>query len=126
MLPFSVFSLGDTLLISIQEEIDDASIALLFETVTDHVQTSRANGVILDLHDVEVVDSYLARHLEELAACIRLMQAVVVVVVGLSVPVVMTLLDFGIELKGLEFALDVEQAMLMLGQEAHGRSEAEF
>ena len=115
MQPFSVFSLGDVLLVSIQEEIDDAGVSSLFETIAGKVQASKAHGVILDLHDVEVVDSYLARNLQQLAASLRLMRAMVVVA-GLAVPVVMTLLDFGIDLKGMEFALDVEQAMVRLQQ----------
>ena len=115
MQPFSVFSLGDVLLVSIQEEINDAEVSSLFDTVADKVRTSKSHGVILDLHDVEVVDSYLARNLQQMAASLKLMRAMVVVV-GLAVPVVMTLLDFGIDLEGMEFALDVEQAMVRLRQ----------
>ena len=117
MQPFSVFSLGNVLLVSIQEEIDDVGVASLYETIAGKVQTSKAHGVILDLHDVEVVDSYLARNLQQLTASLSLMRAMVVVV-GLAVPVVMTLIDFGIDLKGMKFALDVEQAVIMLKQKS--------
>ena len=113
MLPFSVFPLSNCLLVSIQEEIDDAGIASLFANITEMVNEHQARGVIIDLHDVEVVDSYLANNLEELAASLNLMRTKVVIV-GLAVPVVITLLDFGIELKGVEFALDVEQGLSRL------------
>ena len=114
MLPFSVVTLGDVLLVSIQEEIDDTGISALFDTIVAKAGIRDVHGVILDLHKVEVVDSYLARHLQELAAGLKLMQTKVVVA-GLCVPVVMTLLDFEIDLKGITFALDVEQAMAQLG-----------
>ncbi len=110
MLPFSVFPLPNCLLVSVQEEIDDDGIASLFNTIAEKARKHRARGVIIDLHDVEVVDSYLAKNLEELTASLSLMRTRVVIV-GLAVPVVITLLDFGIELKGVEFALDVEQAL---------------
>jgi rsbT antagonist protein RsbS len=110
MLPFSVFPLPDCLLVSIQEEIDDAGIASLIDNIGEMAQKYQARGVIIDLHDVEVVDSYLANNLEELTISLNLMRTKVVIV-GLAVPVVITLLDFGIELKGVEFALDVEQGL---------------
>ncbi len=110
MLPFSVFPLSNSLLVSIQEEIDDAGIAALFDHITEMAGKHQAGGVIIDLHDVEVVDSYLANNLEKLAASLNILRTRVVIV-GLSVPVVITLLDFGIELKGVGFALDVEQGL---------------
>ena len=116
MLPFSVFPLKNCLLVSIQEEIDDAGVASLFDNVAETAQKSGARGVIIDLHDIEVVDSYLANNLEELAASLNLMRTRVVIV-GLSVPVVITLLDFGIELKGVDFALDVEQGLNRLAEQ---------
>jgi len=114
MKSFSVFPLGNILLISIQEEIDDEGIADLLEGISDLVRVRGAHGVIVDLHQVEVVDSYLAQHLAHMAAALDLLRARVVIV-GLAVPVVITLLDFGIRFEGVDFALDVEQALAKLG-----------
>ncbi|HID97747.1 MAG TPA: STAS domain-containing protein [Thermodesulfobacteriaceae bacterium] len=110
MVPFSIFPLGDVLLVSIQEEIDDVSLASLLDLLGITVSQRRIRGVIVDLKDVDVVDSFLAEHLWSLASMLALLHAQTVIV-GLSVPVVMTLLDFDIALKGVEFALDVEQAL---------------
>jgi anti-anti-sigma factor len=119
--PFSVFSLGGVLLVSIEEEIDDAAVARLLELVSETVNTHELYAVIVDLQALEVMDSFLAAHLEQLARTLKLQHADMVIA-GLSVPVVMTLLDFGIQLPDLVFALDVEQALLRL-EERHGRGE---
>ena len=113
MQPFSFFSLGSMLLVSIQEDIGDAEVSLMFDKLSRQVSEKKYRGVIVDLHNVEVVDSYMAGYLEDLAAALHLLHARMVVV-GLSVPVVLTLIDFGIRLPGMEFALDVERAVAKL------------
>lgn len=113
MQPFSFFSLGTMLLVSIQEDIGDAEVARMFDDLSQQVSEKKFRGVIVDLHNVEVVDSYMAGYLREMAATLRLLHAHMVVV-GLSVPVVLTLTDFGIRLTELEFALDVEKAVAKL------------
>lgn len=110
MQSFSLFSLGSILLVSIEEDIEDGEIRRLQKQVSGLVGAGDIYGVILDLQHLEVMDSYFAGKLEELARILKLLQAEVVVA-GLSVPVVMTLLDFDISLPDLVFALDVEQAL---------------
>ncbi len=120
MQPFSLFSLGGVLLVSLEEEIDDAATRELLTRVSARVSREAISGVIVDLHHFEVLDSHLARQLQTLARVLQLLRARMVVV-GLCVPVVMTLLDFGITLPEMEFALDVEQALVRLqesGQDA--------
>lgn len=118
---FSVFSLGGVLLVSIEEEIDDSSVRVLLDMVSETVSRQELYGVIVDLQSLEVVDSFLADHLQQLARTLKLQDAALVIA-GLAVPVVMTLIDFGIKLPDLAFALDVEQALLRL-QEQGGYGE---
>ena len=121
MKPFSIFSLGEILLVSIEEEIDDSSVHVLLDQISEIVSRKELYGVIVDLQSLEVVDSFLADHLQQLARTLKLQDATMVIA-GLAVPVVMTLLDFGIKLPDLVFALDVEQALLRL-QEQGGYGE---
>ncbi len=118
---FSVFSLGEILLVSIEEQIDDSSVRVLLDKVSEMVNRQNLYGVIVDLQSLEVMDSFLADHLQQLARTLKLQDAALVIA-GLGVPVVMTLLDFDIKLPDLVFALDVEQALLLL-QERNGREE---
>lgn len=117
---FTIFPLRSLLLVTIAEEIADSEVTHLLDQLCQQVQRGRVRGVIVDMQRVEVVDSYMAHHLETMAAALRLLDATMVVA-GLSVPVVMTLVDFGIELVGLAFARDVEMAADML--EAGGYEE---
>jgi rsbT antagonist protein RsbS len=110
MRPYFIFPIGDAVLVALQEEIDDDGIASLLVEVTRLVKERSAHGVVVDLGAVEVVDTYLARHVERLASTLLLLDAEVVVS-GLSVPAVMTLLDFDIRLEGLSFAREPEQAI---------------
>lgn len=110
---FAVFPLRSLLLVTIEEEISDSEVEQLIDLLCGQVRRGQVRGVIVDLRRVEVVDSFMAEHLESLDAALRLLDAAMVVA-GLSVPVVMTLVDFGIELPELLFARDVEQAANML------------
>ena len=121
MEPFSACSVSGILLVSIEEEIDDFSVHVLLDRVSEIVSRQELYGVIVDLQNLEVVDSFLADHLQQLARTLKLQDAALVIA-GLAVPVVMTLLDFGIKLPDLSFALDVEQALLRL-QEQGGYGE---
>ncbi len=107
---FTIFPLGRLLLVSIQEDIDDKSIEQLLQQLGREVQSRGARGVIIDLGNVDVVDTFLAEHLMRLAEMLHLLKAKVLIS-GLSAPAIMTLRDFGIELGDLEFALDTQQAM---------------
>lgn len=125
MKPFSVFSLGRALLVSIDEEIDDSSVQELLKLISETVNRQQLSGVIVDLHSLEVIDSFLADHLQELARTLKLQQAEMVIA-GLSVAVVMTLLDFGIQLPDLAFALDVEQALLRLEEQRGSGADHDY
>lgn len=114
MRPFSIFPLGEIILVSIQEEIDDHDIELLLKELGHTVNKRGSRRVIIDLHEVEAVDTFLATGIENLASMLYLLRASTTVV-GLSVPTVLTLLDFDIRLRGVDFALDVEQALSRLG-----------
>lgn len=120
MQSFSLLSLGPVLLVSIEEDIEDGEIRLLQQQISEIVDQGEVYGVILDLQSLEVMDSYFAEHLQRLARTLKVMQAEVVVA-GLSVPVVMTLLDFDISLPDLDFAFDVEQALHHLQRRNQGR-----
>ncbi len=104
-------------MVSIQEEIDDTHIASLVKALSRRVRETHVRFVIIDLHDVEAVDTFLAGEIEKLASMLNLLRASTIVV-GLSVPAVLTLLDFGIRLRGVEFALDVAQALERITSDA--------
>jgi len=113
---FSISSIGSVLLVNISEEIDDNSVNKLLESLAGAIVKSGSKGVIIDLSNIEVVDSYLASKLSTIASMASLLKAKAIVC-GLKSPTIITLLEFGIKISGVEFALDVDNALEKLKSE---------
>ncbi len=107
---FSISALGPILLVKIEETIDDEGIKNLTETLSESIVKYKSKAVIIDLANVDILDSYLASHLESLAYTTKLLQAEVIIS-GLKGPTIITLLEFDIKIEGVNFALDVNHAL---------------
>lgn len=116
MRPFSIFHLGRILLVSLQEEIDDSQVLELLQELSDKVQALKAEAIIVDLSDVEVMDTFLAENILKLASTMKLFRAETVVA-GLGAPAITALKSFNMTFgRHLIFALDTEQALEKLGK----------
>lgn len=113
MKPYTILKTEKLLLISIQEEIDDNHLCLLLQELGDIIKSNKARGVIIDLHQVEIIDTFFAENIKKLALMLKAFNASAVVA-GITVGAVMSLIDFNIDLQGVEFALDIEDAALKL------------
>ena len=115
MVPFSMFSIGDILLVSLQEEIDDSSVIDLSKALSRRVRGGNIRGVVIDLGNVEVVDTFLAEHIRGLASVLELLNARTVIS-GLGASAIVALKNFDISFgENLTFALDSQQALEKLG-----------
>jgi rsbT antagonist protein RsbS len=70
--------------------------------------------VIIEISGVEIVDSFLARVLSEIAAAARLL-AGRTVAAGMRPPVAITLVEMGLTLDGMRTARSLEDAMAFFG-----------
>ncbi len=113
--PFAIFALEDILLVSVQEDVTDQDISKLIDQVLTTAKQKSVAAVIIDMQNVEVVDSYLASNISHMAASLKAME-INTLVVGLKVPAVITLLDFGVTFEHTDFALDLEQALVKIGR----------
>ncbi|MFC4002797.1 STAS domain-containing protein [Prauserella oleivorans] len=113
----SVIPLGDVLLVTIQGELTDHDAMGLQEDVTTGVADSGARGVLIDVSGLDIVDSFLARTLHDLAGATGLLAARTVVV-GMRPEVAITLVELGLTLPGLETALTVADGLAKLGGSA--------
>ncbi|MFE7384899.1 STAS domain-containing protein [Streptomyces zhihengii] len=109
-----ILTLGDTLVTGLLSELDDTSAMALAEELTARIASDGARGVLIDISRVQVIDSFVARALMELSTMAQLLGARVIVA-GMSPPVAVTLVELGIELTGVETALDAERGMAALG-----------
>lgn len=113
--PVPVVMLGNTLVVSLQGELHDGTAEQLHQNVAQRIAHSTATGVVIDISGVDIVDSFLARILADLASTACLLAARTVLA-GMRPAVAITLVELGLTLPGLHTALDVDRAREALGQ----------
>ncbi len=109
-----ILRLGDVLVTGLLNEIDDKAALAFTDELTERISAEGIRGVLIDVSRLEIIDSYVARTLMELTTMARLLGARVIVA-GMRPPVAITLVELGVELVGVETALDAERAMAALG-----------
>jgi len=102
-----------TLIATVQDELCDSDVMLLREELSATLERTGVHAVLLDLTTVQTVDSFLGRLLNDVAAEMRLLGAQTVIV-GIQPAVAMTLVELGLDLKGVTTALDVDKGMRLL------------
>ena len=118
-----IVRVGDTLIATVLEDLHDRDAMQLQEDIGEALERSGARGVLLDLSIVELIDSFLGRLLNDVAAATRLLGAQAVIV-GMQPQVAMTLVELGLELKGVRTALTPEKGMALLRRLIEGEERA--
>lgn len=108
-----ILQLGRLLITSVQEDLTDQAAMDLQDALLRRAQTTDADGVVIDVSGMDVVDSFLARVLNDTAQMATLLGARVVIC-GIRPAVAATLVEMGRGLIGVETALDLEQGVKML------------
>jgi rsbT antagonist protein RsbS len=111
-----ILRMGRTLLVTIQVDMHDQLALTLQDDLTARIVRDRANGVLIDISSLDVVDSFIGRMISNIAAMSRVLDAQTVVV-GMQPAVAITLVELGLELDGVRTALNVEKGLTLL-QEA--------
>ena len=75
-----ILQMGDALLVTIQVDMHDQLALTLQEDLTESIVRRRARGVLIDISALEIVDSFIGRMLDSIAAMSRLLDAQTVVV----------------------------------------------
>lgn len=114
-----ILKLRGCLLTSIQSDLTDQEAIDFQQDILTKTRDTDAAGIVIDISALEVVDSYMARILNDTARMVRLMGAQVVIC-GMRPLVALTLVEMGRELLGVDTALDLDQGMEKL-QKLTGR-----
>lgn len=108
-----ILRMGKHLLVTIQIDMQDQTALQLQEDLATMVDKSGANGVLIDVSALEMVDSFIGRMLVSISDIGRLLGATTVVV-GIRPAVAITLVELGLSLGGVKTALNVERGMALL------------
>lgn len=108
-----ILKLGDILLVTLQGDLEDATVTALEDDLTARIVKTGARGALVDVSSLDVVDSFVGRALANIAAMARVLDAEVVVV-GIRPAVAITLVELGVRFHGVRTALDLETGMDLL------------
>ena len=108
-----ILQLGRALLVTVQVDIHDRLATALEEDLSARIVRTGAQGVLIDISGLDIVDSFMGRMLDNIAAVSRMLDADTVVV-GMRPAVAITLVELGLELKGVRTALNVDRGMALI------------
>ncbi|RLJ86505.1 STAS domain-containing protein [Planococcus citreus] len=100
----------DTLIVSIQWELDDQTALQFQEDLLTKLHETSARGVVIDLTSIDFIDSFIAKVLGDVISMSSLMGARVVIT-GIQPAVAITLIELGIRLEDVMTALDLENGL---------------
>ena len=108
---------GNYVIASIQSALTDDDLIQLRDDLASHVGRYRSKGVIVDVTVLDVMDSFATRTVRDLAQMVRLRGARTVIV-GIQPEVAFAMVQLGLELGDVATALDLEEALASLQDEA--------
>lgn len=108
-----ILRMGNFLLVTIQIDLYDRLATNLETDLVSMVNKTQAKGVLIDISALNIVDSFMGRILGNIGNMARIMDAETVVV-GMQPAVAITLVELGLELKGVHTALNVVKGMELL------------
>jgi rsbT antagonist protein RsbS len=116
-----ILKMGRYLLITIQVDMHDKLAMSLQDDLMEQIRKTGAQGVLIDISALDIVDSFIGRMLANIAAMARILDADTVVT-GMRPAVAITLVELGLSLPGVRTALNVERGMELLQR---GREDRE-
>ena len=108
-----ILQMGQTLLVTIQVDMQDQMAMALQDDLANKISATGAKGVMIDISALEIVDSFVGRMLASISGIASVLDATTVVV-GMQPAVAITLVELGLSLDGVRTALNVERGMAML------------
>ncbi len=108
-----IIKIKDFLIVSIQVDMHDKLAIQLQSQILKEIERTGAKGVLIDISVLEMVDSFIGRMLSGMASMASIMDAAVVIV-GMQPAVAITLVELGLEMPGVDTALNMENGIEML------------
>lgn len=125
-----ILKMQEFLLVTIQIDMHDRLAMVLQDDLTEAIVRTKAKGVLIDISSLEIVDSFIGRMLSNIASMSRVLDAVTVVV-GMRPAVAITMVELGLDMKGVRTALNVDKGIELLnsvinsGQQEYENGDSE-
>jgi rsbT antagonist protein RsbS len=115
-MPVPFLKQGAILIATVQAALTDSDTVRLRQDLMEQVSRFRAQGIIVDVTAIDVMDSYAARSLRTVAHMTRLRGADTVIV-GLQPEVAFSMVQLGLAFEGMHTALDLEEGLALLNRQ---------
>ena len=119
-MPVPILKQGSYLIASIQSALSDSEVLELRDDLADRIGRFRSRGIIIDVAALDVIDSFVARSLRNIARTASLRGAATVIV-GIQPDVAVAMVQFRLNLEPLQTALDLEEALELLDRNTRRR-----
>lgn len=113
---------GAILIATLQPSLTDTDFVALGKELLTRVGVDRIKGVIVDVGSLDVIDSFSARTLRNIADTVGLRGARMVVV-GIQPEIAFSMVQLGLTLQNTWTALDLDDGLILLEQGAQGRPD---
>jgi rsbT antagonist protein RsbS len=121
-MPVPILKQGAILIATVQAALTDSDTERLRHDLMEQVSRFRAQGIIVDVTAIDVMDSYAARSLRTVAHMTRLRGADTVIV-GLQPEVAFAMVQLGLAFQGMHTALDLEEGLALLNRQLAPRRQ---
>ncbi|ETB18672.1 anti-anti-sigma factor [Mycobacterium avium subsp. avium 11-4751] len=115
-MPVPILKQGAILIASVQAALSDSDAERLRYDLMERVSRFRAQGIIVDVTAIDVMDSFAARSLRTIAHMTRLRGADTVIV-GLQPEVTFAMVQLGLAFDDMNTALDLEEGIALLNRQ---------
>ena len=115
-MPVPILKQGSILIASVQAALTDSDAERLRYDLMERVSKFRAQGIIVDVTAIDVMDSFAARSLRTIAHMTRLRGADTVIV-GLQPEVAFAMVQLGLVFDDMYTALDLEEGLALLNRQ---------
>jgi rsbT antagonist protein RsbS len=114
-MPVPILKQGAFLIASVQAALTDSDTERLRYDLMERVSRFRAQGIVVDVTAIDVMDSFAARSLRTIAHMTRLRGATTVIV-GLQPEVAFAMVQLGLAFDDMSTALDLEEGIALLNK----------
>lgn len=109
----TILQLRDYLIATVQTTLVDEDFEILRDRLMEEIGRCRSSGAILDVSELDVMDSFCVRALSEIARMVRLRGAEMLIV-GIQPDVAFSMAQMGLRLNEVPTALDLEEGLAYL------------